>query len=283
MACTAAALMQENIWVDRFRVQDAEMAYHQALASQRVGLVVQSATNQSSGGEENAGSDIINEIVRARENIKNSLTDGVGLKIGVGVDNPELQARLSAVEQENKELKRVSASLQASGRTDSSVNALEKAAGGSSAPSAPKAAPAKPEEDEDDDDDDDIDLFGDDDDDEVEKLKEEKKKEVDAKKKRKVSGKVKPAVIAKSSILLDVKPWDDETDMADIEKNVRTIVSDGLVWGASKLVPVGYGIKKLQIMCVVEDDKVGTDFLEESITAFEDLVQSVDIVAFNKI
>ena len=29
--------------------------------------------------------------------------------------------------------------------------------------------------------------------------------------------------------------------------------------------------------------QVGTDFLEESITAFEDLVQSVDIVAFNKI
>jgi hypothetical protein len=29
--------------------------------------------------------------------------------------------------------------------------------------------------------------------------------------------------------------------------------------------------------------KVGTDFLEEEIMKFEDLVQSVDIVAFNKI
>ncbi len=36
-------------------------------------------------------------------------------------------------------------------------------------------------------------------------------------------------------------------------------------------------------MCVVEDDKVSTDMLEEKITDFEDLVQSVDIVAFNKI
>ena len=35
--------------------------------------------------------------------------------------------------------------------------------------------------------------------------------------------------------------------------------------------------------CVVEDDKVGTDLLEEHITAFEDLVQSVDVAAFNKI
>lgn len=52
---------------------------------------------------------------------------------------------------------------------------------------------------------------------------------------------------------------------------------------AAKLLPVGYGIKKLQIACVVEDDKVGTDQLEELITAFEDYVQSMDVAAFNKI
>uniref|UniRef100_A0A3Q3L800 Elongation factor 1-beta n=1 Tax=Mastacembelus armatus TaxID=205130 RepID=A0A3Q3L800_9TELE len=40
---------------------------------------------------------------------------------------------------------------------------------------------------------------------------------------------------------------------------------------------------KLQINCVVEDDKVGTDILEEQITAFEDYVQSMDVAAFNKI
>lgn len=41
---------------------------------------------------------------------------------------------------------------------------------------------------------------------------------------------------------------------------------------SAKQVPVAYGIKKVQISCVVEDDKIGTDFLEESITAFEDYV-----------
>ena len=93
----------------------------------------------------------------------------------------------------------------------------------------------------------------------------------------------KPALIAKSSILMDVKPWDDETDMAAMEKQVRTIVMDGLLWGASKLVPLAYGIKKLQIMCVIEDDKVSVDELTEKIQEFEDFVQSVDIAAFNKI
>lgn len=45
----------------------------------------------------------------------------------------------------------------------------------------------------------------------------------------------KPGPIAKSQILLDCKPWDDETDMKAMEDAVRTITMDGLVWGASKL------------------------------------------------
>ncbi|KAG6937756.1 eukaryotic translation elongation factor 1 beta 2 L homeolog [Chelydra serpentina] len=129
-------------------------------------------------------------------------------------------------------------------------------------------------------DDDDIDLFGSDEEEENEeskRLREERLAQYESKKSK------KPTLIAKSSILLDVKPWDDETDMAKLEECVRSIQADGLVWGSSKLVPVGYGIKKLQIQCVVEDDKVGTDMLEERITAFEDYVQSMDVAAFNKI
>ena len=42
----------------------------------------------------------------------------------------------------------------------------------------------------------------------------------------------------------------------------------------AKLVPVGYGIMKLQISCIVEDEKVGTDFLEEEICKFDDLVSN---------
>lgn len=51
----------------------------------------------------------------------------------------------------------------------------------------------------------------------------------------------------------------------------------------AKLVEIAFGIKKLQIMCVVEDDKVSVDALVETIQEFEDFVQSVDIAAFNKI
>merc|ERR1712156_667566 len=55
------------------------------------------------------------------------------------------------------------------------------------------------------------------------------------------------------------------------------------LWGATKLVPVGYGIQKLQIMCTVEDEKVSIEELGEKMEAFEDFVQSVDVAAMNKI
>lgn len=39
--------------------------------------------------------------------------------------------------------------------------------------------------------------------------------------------------------------------MKELETNMRQISMDGLTWGASKLVPVGYGISKLQVNLVI--------------------------------
>jgi len=138
----------------------------------------------------------------------------------------------------------------------------------------PAKAPAAEEED------DEVDLFGSDDEEEdaeAERIRNERLAEY----KKKKEGKVKPA--AKSVVTMDVKPWDDETDMKALEASVRGIEKDGLVWGASKLVPVGFGIKKLQINLVIEDDKIGLDDLQEEIQEFEDYVQSTDIVAMQKL
>ncbi|RXG52598.1 Elongation factor 1-delta [Armadillidium vulgare] len=132
-----------------------------------------------------------------------------------------------------------------------------------------------------DDNDEDIDLFGSDDDDEMDaeaaRVREERLKQYAEKKSK------KPGPIAKSSVLLDCKPWDDETDLVEMEKVVRSIKMDGLLWGAAKFVPLAFGIKKLSILCTVEDEKVSIDDLIEKIQEFEDFVQSVDIAAFNKI
>lgn len=54
----------------------------------------------------------------------------------------------------------------------------------------------------------------------------------------------------------------------------------------AKLVPIGYGIKKLQIMMTIVDDLVSVDNMVEDYLTVEPIneyVQSCDIVAFNKI
>ena len=71
--------------------------------------------------------------------------------------------------------------------------------------------------------------------------------------------------------------------MKELEESVRGIEQDGRVWGGSKLIAVGYGIKKLQINLVIEDDKVSLDELQEKIEGFEDYVQSSDVAAMQKL
>ena len=183
-----------------------------------------------------------------------------------------LLQKFSALEVENKQLKKVCDDLKAMVLSLSArVESLE----GGKPSGAAKAAPAPAA-----DDDDDVDLFGsDDEEDDAEKkrITEERLKAYNEKKSK------KPKVIAKTSVLFDVKPWDDETDMEAMKSAVKSIEMDGLLWGATKLVPVGYGINKLQIMCTVEDEKVSIEELSEKMTDFEDFVQSVDVAAMNKI
>lgn len=187
--------------------------------------------------------------------------------------------RIVALEKENQTLRQLVQDLrQLSVRQDERIKSVESRLGGSAAATKPAPAAAAPQKV--DDEDDGVDLFASDsegEDDAAAELREKRLAEYAAKKSK------KPALIAKSNIILDVKPWDDETDMKQMETEVRKIVSDGLLWGAAKLVPLAFGIHKLQISCVVEDDKVSIDWLTEEIEKNEDFVQSVDIAAFNKI
>merc|ERR1711910_5563 len=188
-------------------------------------------------------------------------------------DEMALVKKLNALETENKQLKKVTDDLKALVLSlEARVGSLE---GGKPA-AKPAPAPAAAAEE----DDDDVDLFGSEDEEESEEKKRITEERLKAYHEKKAK---KPQVIAKTSVLFDIKPWDDETDHAKMLEATKSIEMDGLVWGASKLVPIGYGIKKLQVMCTVEDAKVSIEELGEKIEEFEDYVQSVDVAAMNKI
>lgn len=159
------------------------------------------------------------------------------------------------------------------------LDALAKAA-------APAPSPAPPPAEEDDG----GDLWGDDDDDEEAEEENEKRLAAIAeahRQKKIAAGKLK-VVINMSKVILDVKPWDDTTDMKALETAVRSIKHEtnpkAIEWQAGQLEDIGYGIKKLRIMVQVIDDEVSVDDdIVEKITEFEDYVQSCDIFAFNKV
>merc|ERR1712096_433425 len=241
-----AKMSVASVWMDRAKFEEAELQFH--------------AYNAGTAAAGDAAPAAAAPVVE--ESSGGNVNDLVS----------KLQTENSALKQQVADLTSKFAAL------DARLASIE---GKMGAPAAATPAPVKQEEPADDmDDDSDDDLFGSDDEEDTAEQERIKAERIAAYNERKAG---KKKVTAKSSILLDVKPWDDETDMAEVEKNVRSVGCDGLLWGASKLVPIGYGIKKLQINCVIEDDKVSTDFLEESICAFEDHVQSVDIAAFNKI
>ncbi|XP_064410585.1 eukaryotic translation elongation factor 1 delta b (guanine nucleotide exchange protein) isoform X4 [Latimeria chalumnae] len=259
-------LLQERIWFEKYRYDDAERQYYERLN----GPVASAQCSKSN----------LSPVCATAAAAPAPCPAAAG-------DSSELLVRISNLEQENKSLHKVVEDLRlAISKLETRLSTLETASASqrillpaATRPAAPEVCQVEKDEGVADADDDDLDLFGSDEEEDAEaaRVREERLRQYADKKSK------KPALIAKSSILLDVKPWDDETDMAKLEECVRSVQTDGLLWGASKLVPVGYGIKKLQIQCVVEDDKVGTDMLEEEITKFEDYVQSVDVAAFNKI
>ena len=91
--------------------------------------------------------------------------------------------------------------------------------------------------------------------------------------------------VEKSQVVIEVKPWEADQDLPALyEKIKREVTMDGLQWGeAYKLQEVGYGIKKLVMSCVIEDDKVMTDDFLEPIQEMEDHVQSVEMCTMNRL
>ncbi|KAG6946648.1 hypothetical protein JG688_00015930 [Phytophthora aleatoria] len=90
--------------------------------------------------------------------------------------------------------------------------------------------------------------------------------------------------VERSQVVIEVKPWEAETDLEELAAKIKALPVDGLTWGEGhKLVPVAFGIKKLLVQCVIIDDLVLLDDITDAIEGFEDYVQSVDVASMNKL
>ena len=124
---------------------------------------------------------------------------------------------------------------------------------------------------------DDMDLFG-------EETEEEKKAKEEMKNKNKEKKKEKKKPIDKSHVIMEIKGWDKDQDLEALAKKIiSTIKKDGLQWNTGyKLEEVAFGIKKLIIACLIEDEKCSLQEIQDELESWTDDVQSVDVVSFNK-
>eukprot|EP00505_MAST-04D_sp_SCG-Rhode-Island_P001346 Stramenopile-MAST_4_protein_1346 len=198
----------------------------------------------------------------------------------------------------------------------SSYSADVRASWGGEAPAAPAPAAAKKEKKEkkpkrtddddvddlfgdddvtkdDDDDDDDVDdLFGDDDEEEdisdiiAKRIAADKDLQAAIKAKKEKAAK-KGAQVQKTMFVYDVKPYDTETDLLALAQELKQQTHPGIIcWGEEhKLIDVAFGVKKLRISMIVDDDKACTDDLEELMIADgrDDSIQSIDLVTMSKV
>ena len=83
--------------------------------------------------------------------------------------------------------------------------------------------------------------------------------------------------VGKSSVVFEVKPASSSVNLDEVAQKIITLVArEGLKWGDDfKKVPIGYGIFKLHIGCVVVDS-ISTDDLIEDIMAIKGMVEADD-------
>ena len=90
--------------------------------------------------------------------------------------------------------------------------------------------------------------------------------------------------VDKSHVILEIKGLEQGQDLEALAKKIiNTIKKDGLQWNTGyKLEEIAFGIKKLVIALLVEDDKCSVDEIIEELESWDEEIQSAEIVSFNK-
>eukprot|EP00814_Leptocylindrus_danicus_P014700 CAMPEP_0116015074 /NCGR_PEP_ID=MMETSP0321-20121206/6629_1 /TAXON_ID=163516 /ORGANISM="Leptocylindrus danicus var. danicus, Strain B650" /LENGTH=178 /DNA_ID=CAMNT_0003484793 /DNA_START=20 /DNA_END=556 /DNA_ORIENTATION=+ len=145
----------------------------------------------------------------------------------------------------------------------------------------PPAAKAEEAPKKDSKDDDDFDVFGDDD--EEDEAPKESRAEMLARLKKEAEERTaRKEAKQRTLVAIEVKPFSTETDLNELWKKITTTVKqEGLKWGEHcHLEEIAFGIKKIN-MTFTMGAKNSSDDVIEAIEAFEDEVQSVEMLSMN--
>ena len=85
-------------------------------------------------------------------------------------------------------------------------------------------------------------------------------------------------------VIMNIKGWEKEQDLETLGKKIiSTIKKEGLQWNTEyKLEENAFGIKKLIVSFLYEEDKISRKEIIDELKSWTDEIQSVDIVSINK-
>lgn len=82
-------------------------------------------------------------------------------------------------------------------------------------------------------------------------------------------------------IVLAIRPWSHEQDMDVMTTRITGMSTDGITWGATHVVDIGYGVRELHIAIVCDTSITSIDSLLEELLSMEDLISQVSITLWN--
>ena len=88
------------------------------------------------------------------------------------------------------------------------------------------------------------------------------------------------------SYQFEVKPLEAGQDMDDLANRIKTLKHDGVKdWGVEhKILDVAFGIQKILLQVIIYEDNCDEDTLIELMTnAYDDEIQSVDLIGMTKL
>merc|ERR1712096_151936 len=207
-----AKMSVASVWMDRAKFEEAELQFHAYNAGTAAAGDAAPAAAAPVVEETSSSSSVVVQLISdARKKILNSMNS---IKNPSKSSGGNVNDMVSKLQTENSALKQQVADLTSKfAALDARLASIEGKMGAPVVESAPVKQEAVPEPAEDMDDDSDDDLFGSDDEEDTAEQERIKAERIAAYNERKAG---KKKVTAKSSILLDVKPWDDETDMDEV-------------------------------------------------------------------
>ncbi|KAF1742016.1 hypothetical protein MXB_1183, partial [Myxobolus squamalis] len=110
----------------------------------------------------------------------------------------------------------------------------------------------------------------------------ESKYESNEKKELAPATKKKKEKVEKSLVVFDIMPLEATTNFEELIALIKKIKLQGLEWGEFSLEDFCYGIKKLRVACLLENEITSTDQIEELILDLDAYVQTTPFETYSK-